>query len=311
VLQWIGKTADKEDVSEIWFLGDLCHLKNGLDSFVIRSVFEELTLLLGCRGPAYGGEIPLRLLAGNHDYRQWDRGDDLIKTFQFLSEESLSFSGDAGFDPHMKRVFSIPYKRNADEVNKTIASLDDNQFDIFLGHQDIIGVQYGGFVVEKGVDPDLLKKKFKVSFIGHNHSPFHLKSQNVYSVGAPLQHTFSDMGSERRILIINTETLEVKSIANTFSPVFKELIIETGEEVVPEDSKNFYRVRIKTSKPIPSLDKITFKRIMRETVSQRKDRTSLSISDPKLDILKKYSEARVGNSGLDVKRLIETGGRYL
>lgn len=291
VINWIKETAVRENVKEVWNLGDLFHLKNYLDSLTLRLVLDSLA----------GFPVTLRLLQGNHDYRQWDRSPEIL---DFVKEHVSMMSG---FDDLSDVVFCLPYRRNVDEVNTSILGYTGSAR-IFLGHQDIIGVQYGGFVVEKGVDPELLKK-FSVSFIGHNHSPFTLRDSNVWSVGAPLQHTFGDMGSDRRILIFDTQTLAVKSIKNTFSPQFKELIVDTDDTKVPEDTVNFYRIIIRNQVKTPNLGSIRNKRIIYESATKRKDRTQLSFSDSKEDLLKKYVDAKAG--GLDKKRLVALGESFL
>ncbi len=305
-LDLIRQDVETEKADEVIITGDLFHLKNSVDSAVIRRVMEML-----CDFPR-----PVNLVFGNHDYVRWNKDPELLYMIGALNKNVKHYMGGWAVraednDPRLDSDFNIyvaHYNRKVSELVEQIEKLEVPKRTIFLGHQDLIGSEYGAIINKNGIDPDLLSKKFWYSFVGHYHTSQQVRD-NVISVGAPLQHSFSDIDSKRGWWIFDTDTEELTFKENTFSPQFKELIVEKGAGVDISDSHNFYRIKVKGSNAPKGIDNIRFKRISYEDVGAGKRRSTLSLSDKKEDIIEKYVKLKGGD--LDASKLIELGRGYL
>lgn len=310
----IGKillSAKEEKVDEVWFVGDLFQLKNNLDNKVIQTIMREMGNL--------ASNFPVIVVPGNHDYRSWTSEPILLEILEEFPGDIYVCEG-GQWRGDVFRVYTEPFTRKIKELNERIAELKTNpEQDIFFGHQDIIGQRYGGFVVEHGLDANVLSKKFKWSFIGHWHQPAEIR-ENVVSVGAPLQHNFGDVRTEwdkanRGWWILDTEkAISLKFVPNISSPEFVDYIWDPNVEekdFIPGDwEKDFYRLKVIGHAELPErLKRIKWKRVSYEIKGQVKKRTTISFSDKKEDVIQKYVELRGGN--LDHKKLIEIGRKYL
>jgi len=307
----VGKillSAREEKVDEVWFVGDLYHLKNNLDNQVIQHIMYEMKNL--------ADNLTVYIVPGNHDYRAWSSDPVLLEVLHEMPGKFVlveqGFIKRTGLYAVGHGVYVEPYTRKVKELSQRIASVETNpEKDIFFGHQDILGARYGGFVVEQGLDADMLSKKFRWSFVGHNHTPSKIRD-NVISVGAPLQHNFGDAGGDRGWWILDTKKGEVEFVKNNFSPQFVDYTYhsEIGDIFSGDRAKDFYRIKVVGQVELSEgLKEIRWKRISYDIKSQAKKRAEISFSDKKEDIIQKYVKLRGGD--LDHKRLIEMGRKYL
>lgn len=305
-LDIIQKDVEVEKANEVIIGGDLFHLKNSVDSAVIRRVMEML-----CDFPR-----PVNLVFGNHDYVRWNKDPELLYMIGALNKNVRHYIGGWAVraednNPRSDNDFNIyvaHYNRKVSELAEELEKLEVPKRTILLAHQDLIGSEYGSIINSKGLDPDMLSKKFWFSFVGHYHSSQKVRD-NVVSIGAPLQHSFSDIDSKRGWWIFDTDTEELTFKENTFSPQFKELVVEKGAGVGISDSHNFYRVKVKGSSAPKGIDNLKFKRVSYEDVGASQRWSTISLSDEKEDIIEKYVKLKGGD--LDQSKLIELGRGYL
>jgi len=307
VIEKIQQSAIENSVDEIWFTGDLYQLKNNLDNRVIQLIMHRMMDL--------AAKFPLLLVPGHHDLYMWSTNPIMMEILAGFSHRIKLCDKLEWINPKNAavQIYVEPCTRKVKELEERIEKLEPRENAIFLAHQDVIGARYGGFVVERGLDADVLSKKFKWSFIGHNHNPSEYR-HNVISVGASLQRDFGDCGEKRGWWILDTEKEEVKFIENIFSPEFVDYTWDPNAEekdFIPGDwEKDFYRIKVVGHAELPPrLARIGWKRVSYEIKGQVKKRTSISFSDKKENIIEKYVELRGGN--LDHKRLIEMGRKYI
>jgi DNA repair exonuclease SbcCD nuclease subunit len=304
-LDLIAEDALKLKVDVIVFGGDIFHLKNFVDSQVIKLTMKKMEEL---------SEIaPIVICPGNHDYRGW--GSDPI-LLEILSE----FSGNI----HLPTIGThnevtcfgwtikiFPFTRDIDSLNDQLKAHPRTSKTIAILHQDMIGSMYGKFLVEKGLYPELLADRFPFSFVGHFHDQKSM-SPTVWSIGSPLMLSFGEQDQGKGWLFLDTDEGVVKQLLNTVSPRFRTAIVEVGDELPTisdeEAARDFFRFIIKGS-TIPDLSRFHWKRVKVEAVSDKKKRTSISFSDSTLDLITKYVKSR--GTDLDENLLIETGRRYL
>lgn len=308
----------EEKVDEVWFVGDLYHLKNNLDSQVIQ---ETVT---GMR--ALAEHFPLVLVPGHHDLYMWSTNPIMLDLLKDFSENITVITKPGWIIRQGIDIYVEPCTRKISDLMKRIEILKCivGKDLIFLGHQDLIGMEYGGYRVERGLDPEILSKKFRYSFVGHYHSPGIIQ-ENVISVGAPLQHSFNDAAktnldssfdedAKRGWWIFDSKT-GVKHIRHREAPEFIDYIYDPEKkekEFIPGNwEKDYYRIKVIGNHELPErLKRIKWKRVSYELDSVKKTRTTISFSDKKEDLLAKYAEMRAPKH-LDKKRLIEIGREYL
>ena len=100
--------------------------------------------------------------------------------------------------------------------------------DFLFSHQDIQGsIIRGSFALPEGIDPNILKDKYKLVFNGHIHKPS--ISGNVINVGSISTHSFSDdEESVPQCYIFDTETMDLKTFKPTICPLFRKFNIESN-----------------------------------------------------------------------------------
>jgi len=303
VLGEIQKYANSQGIEKVIFCGDLFHLKNNIDSRVIKIILDEFHSLFSNKR--------LYLLPGNHDYRMWGSDPTLLELlYDYMVEEGGSrvqiITESTVIEDDGVKLYFEPYTRQVKGLNERIASKAEKDM-IFIGHQDVVGAYYGGYQVTSGLDPKLLAEKFLWAFVGHNHTPSKF-SERVISVGAPLQHNFSDIGSERGWWVLDTDAEELTFVENTFSPKFWE--VKVGETIPGNPERDFYRVVLESLDVPPEVEKLRWKRFIYNLAGSSKRRSEIRFQDKTEDIVRKYVELRAPK-GFDKKKLIEIGKEYL
>lgn len=72
-------------------------------------------------------------------------------------------------------------------------------------------------------------KKFDLVLLGHYHKPQELG--NVYYVGSPIQLTRGEADEKKRFLVVDTETLDVKSYQTTGYRKYFNVVLESKDEL--------------------------------------------------------------------------------
>jgi len=306
VLEEIYKSAKEHKVDMVLFLGDLTQLKNNVDTQVVRTLMMQMEQICNT--------FPTGILPGNHDYRMWTKDPVLLEMIHDWDDRLILFNNESfysirGFE---SRFYALPYTRALSGLNKQLEGLKSNpEKDIFIGHEYTIGMRFGSYVIERGLDADILSKKFRLSLLGHNHNRKAIKP-NVYSVGAPMQHTFSDVGETRGWWILDTDAWEMDFVENNFSPKFWKVKVDEKDKSfnLPGDKeKDYYWITVKGSKFPERLKSVRWKRVNFELENTMKDRIDMKISDSTDDIIEKYVKAQ--NTKLDKKKLSKVGRKYL
>ena len=308
----------EEKVDEVWFTGDLFQLKNNIDSKVIQLTIEAMKEL--------ADSFPLLLVPGHHDLYLWSSNPVMLELLKEFSSNITVVDKPGWIIRQGVSVYVEPCTRKVLDLMKRIETLEIvPKNPIFLGHQDLIGMEYGGYKVERGLDSEILSKKFKYSFVGHYHQTRTI-NKNVISIGAPLQHSFNDAAetnsdsgfdenARRGWFIYDDSKSELKYIRNKEAPEFIDYIYDKNKkekEFIPGNwEKDYYRIKVIGNHELPErLKRIKWKRVSYELRSVKKGRTTISFSDKKEDLLMKYVEVKAGDH-LDKKVLIEIGREYL
>lgn len=315
VINQIAASADQHNVDLVWFIGDLYQLKNNHDSQVVQAIMYALVEL--------AEKYPLLVIPGNHDYRMWTTNPIMMEMLaDLVGRVTLCESGWVNPSSAAIQIYAEPYTRRVGELEARLAKLEPKKNAIFLGHQDVVGIKYRGYTVEHGFDADMLSEKFKWSFIGHWHKPKKIR-KNVISVGAPLQHSFNDIGGKRGWWIFDNSIGKAKFVENTQSPQFWDIEIDGDGNVanIPKDAvdfdNDFFRVKIFGDIPPKGVEQLRHKRVIYEVSQVSKVRGDLKFSDSNEALVDKYVKLRWQSNkkgtelALEQKKLIEMGRGYL
>ena len=306
VISELRKFADENEIDKIIFAGDLFHLKNNLSSEVIKLTMDALDNLVKDR--------EMVVLPGNHDYTMWSSKPILLELFQqYITSGVVSV---IQVPMWLDNIYYEPYTRNINELNERLKNLETESDSIFFGHQDMIGIYYGGHQVTRGLDPKILADKFKWSFVGHYHKPTEITSDShekrIISIGAPLQHCFGDSGQKRGWWVCDDEGDFVEFHEYIDAPNFHDLSygVDSKTEFVGNSEKDFYRITVAGHELPEEVKKLKWKRVNFESKKSKKSRSTISFSDKSEDLIEKYVDLK-SPENLDRDRLITTGKKYL
>lgn len=219
-LQWIFNIAKEENIKSIIFGGDILHERQKIDIFVYNKIYNIL-----CKNLSEN-DVNFYCLLGNHDL--WFNENtqisgvypfESIKGFKVISEPKTLKIEDSEWD-------FLPFTHDPLESMKSFNS-NNLEKRYLIGHISIDGaiLNSSGTISDVIIehDGDMVKVskdifvRYKHSFFGHYHKSQKLAS-NVEYIGSPLELSFGEANEEKHVIILDTETNEIKYIVNNFSP---------------------------------------------------------------------------------------------
>lgn len=216
VLDEMSRVAIEQNARDIFILGDLVD-KRLIDAVTLKMVTAKLKKL-----QKEGHTI--HLLPGNHEaydakarHFVLDAYADMdVRLHSIAADPACEASGTFLLDNDM-RVAALPYQ--PDEVARQQllkwAELAKHEPMVLMLHQTIKGAKVGEWECPEGIEHDLLAP-FSSVLSGHFHTP-QTVSPGVHYLGAPVQHSFSDVGDERGFWIIDID--HIGMVKMTMVPV--------------------------------------------------------------------------------------------
>ena len=253
--EWTYKVAVENDIKVVVDLGDVFHERAHVDSYTHSAAYKI--------AKKYKDEFGIRtiFILGNHDMYFRHTGEySSIHSFESLGKvidkpSKLSIYG--------KSFDILPYVEKRDGYDGVSGTLVKNfpigeRSDVLLFHCSIENAivskksgmrRSGGTVLssdvfEEEIDdmvPQELLTTWKYAIGGHYHCPQQLG--NIYYVGSPIQHSFGEMEEEKRVMILDVDTMELTSVYNTFSPVFLDFF--EGDSVEKYDDNMLKSAKIR------------------------------------------------------------------
>jgi DNA repair exonuclease SbcCD nuclease subunit len=234
--QLIKDTVYKNKPEYVIFLGDIFDVPNMITTSVV-SIFSELLSTLTI-------DVPVIFLAGNHDLLDDDISDTKIGDYVVSVKSSLvapfkNFNNVIVFDTPTVATVSdnldigfIPYSNN---IVKNLSSITKKftkgHRKLLLGHFDLQQSQYyqssnKNFVSLEHIPSakDLIKKhKYDMVLLGHIHEQidYNIDGRLVKFIGSCRNINFSNTGESKGIYVLDTKTLELEYIENTFTCNYK------------------------------------------------------------------------------------------
>lgn len=313
-LEWVLHTAQKENINDIVFCGDLFHDREKIDVYTYFKTFELFEKYLQ-------GDRKLWLLIGNHDMYHASKHEvtsvkplgsiknvtvvDRVCTLQ-IADHDLSF---------------LPYTHNP--IEDLTKLQNKSKFKILFGHCAVDGAIWNTIyntVAEVAIEND--NEMIKVGpeifddwdqvFLGHYHAEQRL-TDTVEYVGSPLEMNFGEAFQKKHIIIYDLKTHKKTYVENTFSP--KHVICDQEELGQHKLGNNFVRVAVNDASDVLELKnelKNNGAATVQFTIKDRKAEDSKIIENAKLvmkdekQMLLKYAES-IDLTGKDKDYLLEVG----
>ncbi len=204
--------------------GDLLHGKS-----IIYALAQDLMIDFI---KEYNDKLKFYIIDGNHDIS--GKGSEVVSALKSLESipnvEWIKF--DRTFRLYDEDVLFIPYSHNLPEIIK------DHEAKILISHFGLSeGMLNSGMSIVSDVSIKDLENKYELVLLGHYHKPQEIIRDNIslYYVGSPIQLDWGEKNEEKRFLIIDTESMDVKNIPITSYK--KHLEIEVTSDNVDEALK--------------------------------------------------------------------------
>jgi DNA repair exonuclease SbcCD nuclease subunit len=263
VLDWTANIVHDRGADARLFIGDMFHIRGRLAPSVINPISDHFETVhhRGWWQPFIDFLIP-----GNHDHEHRVKGEHAL--------HSLRGDGVWVRDGHGYEVINdggklrglgigwVAYEPSVVELKAKVkqvaaeARLQEGvERKILLIHHGVDGSMPN--IPDCGFGPaDLPIDTFDWVFCGDYHNHKELIPGRAWMVGAPLQHTFGDVGQTRGCVVLDTATGTVEFIENSAAPRFVTVDLVDGKMKVmgAKDVKgNFVRVRADDQKALEKL----------------------------------------------------------
>lgn len=210
----VASTARSKNITEIDILGDINNDKSIIYTLAL-STFTNYLL--------DNQDLHFTMISGNHDMSS--TGNNQKSSLEAFS--GLPNVTTYAYEPAVKG--NITYVPWTNDFMDTLSKLEKT--DILISHLGLneAMMQSGISKVDKMRMSDL--KGWKLVLLGHYHKPQYLTNNEtrVYYTGSLAQRDWNDKNEQKRILLYDTETLEVESIDIVGLKSFKEFIITEGQ----------------------------------------------------------------------------------
>lgn len=234
---WICDSLKKNNIKDIFFLGDFFHNRSEISVQTVHVASEILSKFK---------EFNIFMIVGNHDAYYKNRSDvhslGLMKGHDNITviDKRLDFVSMG------KKFTFIPWEGN----------MDDLDCDYLFGHFEIESFKMNNFkICEKGLSPSKLVEKCDKVFSGHFHNRHNktYKEGEIYYVGSTFHQDFSDCGNSRGYYIFDVEDGELEFVENDASPNF----VKMNSSDIKENKiyGNYVKVIIDTDDDIEELKK--------------------------------------------------------
>lgn len=213
--EWMYKTFYKNDVSLICCCGDLT------DKYSLRA--DEITALSECLAFNYN-KMPEIHITGNHDMLNTEfYSTSILKLFNHIRIYSKPCQVD-------DRISVIPYMKSKSVTHDLLKNIKN---DIVLTHLDISGSHFrSDYVMDNGIDPEMLSMYFKCTMNGHLHTRECIKP-NVWNVGSLTSSSFSDNNSYHPgVIILDTYDFSIEKFDNPHAYLFRKVNINTISDMI-------------------------------------------------------------------------------
>lgn len=227
--------------------GDMFHVRGMVKPSVFNVVYGFLMKTFKTLG------IHFIMIPGNHDqeFMSYD-GHSSIDTLDEIVGVSVLKNDTIRFGKRGDVILGIPHCRSTEDFKRLFEQgVQEHNPDIILIHQGIDNFKLRDVMPDTQITVDYLQSHTNAWIIaGHYHEP--CSHGRVIQVGALVQHTFDDEGSERGYWVLDTDTMEACFYPLNVAPKF---ITVTKEKDVKKAGGNFVRIKVDSIKAAEKLEK--------------------------------------------------------
>lgn len=145
------------------------------------------------------------VVPGNHDAASVRGGRFNVEALGSIPGVTvLSRPGLTDIGPKWLNIYACPFapiEQNRKSVQAMRKSLNSKRHNVLLYHNGVVGCRHLAWVCDDGMAADELTKGWDDVIAGHFHSRQKFGSCGRY-LGAPMQHSFSDVGERRGIYAV-------------------------------------------------------------------------------------------------------------
>ena len=206
LLQWVESVAEAEKPDLVVNLGDTFDDHSVIRAEVLSIVNDHLMRLQAAK-------FPVIMVLGNHD--MWKPNSNKYHALEvFKGRKDLVVVDKTAT---INGVTYVPYLPDPADWPK------DAKTDIYVTHNTFIGADYGPSCAKDGVDTAQVEADLVVS--GHIHKRQLLKEGLIVYPGTPSSLTASDANQVKGLMILDSDTLEMRFIDSPF-PMWRTLEID-------------------------------------------------------------------------------------
>lgn len=228
--KWMYELFEEEGVKAIVHAGDL------FDSdIILPEVGSALSEALSYNT----SNIPQYFLLGNHEKKDLGvKYNSLSLLSQSSNIEIIDSTKQALFIGDDKHASFLPYTKEMIDMNMTYCydnhdSIGYNQ--ILFSHVDYLGMKAGAITLDSGISIEDVSDRFKLILNGHIHTASSKGDYgNIVNIGAFTGLSFNDTYTKYYpgVIIVDTESLEIKRVANPYAILFFTFEVKSISELL-------------------------------------------------------------------------------
>ncbi len=235
----LKRIYDSYKCDYLWDLGDTTDDRSYLPMTAIDAVLEGLD-------PFPDNEFNLKLIGNHEQYlrdttkhigRMFDRKFDVIastEVFEF-DERTLLICA----------AYPATYPALNEWIGKMLYQYRCYERKILLGHFQVAGCSLNSGTALTGIDLALLRK-CSLCLLGHVHKPQSLGP--CHYVGSPFQQDFGEKGEEKRVGILDLETLKLTWVSLKGFPEYRVVRFQDWLQQVKSAEEHRYQVLLSNPK---------------------------------------------------------------
>jgi hypothetical protein len=231
--RWLRQLFVRHKCDCLWDLGDTTDDRSFLPMPAIDAVMEGLE-------PFPVHELNLKLI-GNHE--QYLRDTSLHIGRMFASRFSIVAQTEA-FEVEGTLIACAAYPAChaalADWLAQTARTYRNYARRLLLGHFQVAGALMTGGPSPLGV-PGPVLDEFTLALLGHIHKPQEIGKRGHY-IGSPFQQNYGERDEEKRVAVLDTQTLELEWIPVEGFPRYHVVGYEDWCNLVRQGHEDRYQV---------------------------------------------------------------------
>lgn len=264
-----------------------CEMIIGLGDFFDKSQLSDIEITAAKEIDF--AAVPIALLTGNHESSTQSLMYSSTKLLE--TPNTMIISEPYSFVVGETEICLLPYITEADRKNLSEYFLERKAAKrVILSHNDIKGINYGPVVSAAGFEIEDIETSCDLYINGHIHNAQQI-TDKIYNIGVVTGQNFSENAFKHshNVIILDTETLELKFIENPYA-------------------FNFYKIEISEEKDISILENLKSNAVcsikcdsgLVEKTRQKIASLGSRILESRLIITKKYAENSESSEELDL-----------